>query len=240
MMIRSIEKTMLVLSMVFLMTGSLLAQPEAKIVGPKQAPAGELVVLSSTGSTGDNLVWVRPDAIQTVQAGCTLLDTQIFFSTTKPGKYEFWLIAADKAAKISYAKHTVEVVGLVQPPPVDPDPGQPPVQPDPARWSKLQETGKSNADKVNDPTTRSRLKSSIAATILAIDAQCQAGQCPTLADAKAMAFKAIESTLLTRTGQSAMTHWETWRKGNQAELDRLGLSDVKDYSSALKAMAAGL
>jgi hypothetical protein len=37
-----------------------------------------------------------------------------------------------------------------------------------------------------------------------------------------------------------MIGWEMWRKGNQAELDRLGLVDVKDYSSALKAMAAGL
>jgi hypothetical protein len=201
-----------------------------------------LVVLASTGSTGDNLVWVRPDTIQTVQAGCTLLDTQIFFSTTRPGKYEFWLIAADKEARISYAKHVVEIGGsIIQPPPVDPDPTDPPPeQPNPAKWLKLQEASKSNADKLNDATTRSRLKSSIAATILAIDSKCESGQCPTLTEAKALVLKSIESVLLSRSGQSAMIDWTPWRKGNQAELDRLGLVDTKDYSSALKAIAAGL
>lgn len=223
------------------MIGNLLAQPEAKIVGPKQAPAGELVVLSSTGSTGDNLVWVRPDSIQTVQAGCTLLDTQIFFSTTRPGNYEFWLIAADKEARISYARHTVEVTGsIVQPPPVNPDPEQPPEQPNPAKWLKLQEASKANADKINDAATRSRLKSSIAATILSIDSKCDAGQCPTVSEAKTQALQAIEGVLLSRTGASARIDWVPWRKGNQAELDRLGLVDVRDYSAALKAIAAGL
>lgn len=225
------------------MTGNLLAQPEAKIIGPKQAPAGELVVLSSTGSTGDNLVWVRPDTIQTVQAGCTLLDTQIFFSTTRPGKYEFWLIAADKEARISYARHTVEISGsIVQPEPeqpTDPTP-EPPTQPNPAKWLKLQEASKANADRINDATTRSRLKSSLAATILSIDSKCDSGQCPTVSDAKAQVLQSIEGVLLSRTGASARVDWTPWRKGNQAELDRLGLADVKDYSAALKAMAAGL
>lgn len=243
-MIRTVNKWLLVASVVLMLTGHLLGQPEAKIVGPKTAPAGELVVLSSTGSTGDNLVWVRPDTIQTVQAGCTLLDTQIFFSTTRPGKYEFWLIAADKEARISYATHVVEIGGAVVQPGPDPvvpvNPVDPPPQPNPAKWLKLQESSKANADRINDATTRSRLKSSIAATILAIDSQCEAGQCPGLPDAKSMVLKSIESVLLARVGTSARIDWTPWRKGNQAEFDRLGLIDVKDYSSALKAMAAGL
>jgi hypothetical protein len=175
-----------------------------------------------------------------------LLDTQIFFSTTRLGRYEFWLIAADKEARISYAKHVVEVVsGSPTNPPKDPPPTNPPTtpvdpQPNPARWLKLQEASKSAADRMNDATTRSRLKSSIAATILAIDSKCESGQCPTLTEAKALVLKSIESVLLSRSGQSAMIDWTPWRKGNQAELDRLGLVDTKDYSSALKAIAAGL
>lgn len=231
-------RTLLVL--VLLLASPVFAQPEAKIVGPKTAPAGELVVLSSNGSKGDNLVWVRPDTIQTVQAGCSLLDTQIFFSTTKAGKYEFWLIAADKEAKISYARHVVDVQGsIVSPPdgPTDPTPVDPV---NPAKWLKLQESSKANADKLNDATTRSRLKSSIAAVILSIDSKCEAGQCPILADAKAQVLKAIETTLVSRTGSSAMIDWTNWRKGNQLELDRIGLTDTKDYSAALKAIASGL
>ena len=54
-MIRSINKALLAFTAVMMLTGSIFAQPAAKIVGPTQAPAGELVVLSSTGSTGDNL-----------------------------------------------------------------------------------------------------------------------------------------------------------------------------------------
>ena len=212
------------------------AQPVAKIVGPSQAPAGELVVLGSNGSIGDNLIWIRPDSIQTVQAGCNILDTQIFFSTTKPGKYEFMLIAADKTAAIAYAKHTVTVTGSVVDPPIDPPPVDPPVDPpNPAKWLKLQESSKANADKLNDSPTRSRLKSSLAATVLEIDSK------PTqLADAKTLVMKSIEAVLLTRTGASAKVDWTVWRKGNQTELDRLGIVDVKDYSQAVKAMAAGL
>jgi hypothetical protein len=210
-------------------------QPVAKIVGPSQAPAGELVVLSSNGSSGDNLIWIRPDSIQTVQAGCNILDTQIFFSTTKPGKYEFMLIAADKTAAIAYAKHTVTVTGSVVDPPIDPPPVDPPVDPNPAKWTKLQESSKSNADKLNDSSTRSKLKSSLAATVLDIDSR------PTqLAEAKALVMKSIEAVLLTRAGASAKVDWTVWRKGNQTELDRLGIVDVKDYSQAVKAMAAGL
>ena len=88
---------------------------------------------------------------------------------------------------------------------------------------------------MNDSPTRSRLKSSLAATVLEIDSK------PTqLADAKTLVMKSIEAVLLTRTGASAKVDWTVWRKGNQTELDRLGIVDVKDYSQAVKAMAAGL
>lgn len=240
-MIKKINKVLLALVAVLIICSDCLAQPEAKIVGPNQAPAGELVVLASTGSTGDNLVWVRPEDIQTVQAGCSLLDTQIFFATTKLGKYEFMLIVADKDAKISYAKHVVEITrSAVSPTPVDPDP--PVVAPpaDPSRWAGLQVISKSNADRLNDNATRTRLKAALAAAVLDLDAKCAGNNCPTAQAAMESVRKAIEAVLLTRVGQSAMIDWTSWRSANQAEMNRVRIVDVKDYLLAVKAMSAGL
>jgi len=224
-----------------LLAGISVGQPVAKIVGPATAPPGELVVLSSQGSTGDNLVWVRPDFLQTVQVGCTVLETQVFFSTNKVGKYEFMLIAADKEARISFVKHVVEIKsagggtpGPVDPPPVDPTP------PSPAKWVGLVELSKQSAERLNDPPTRARLKSSIAATILSIQSKQESGQPPSLNEAKLMVLGAIETVLLGRTGTSASVDWTVWRKNNQTELDRLGLVDLTDYLGALKAISSGL
>lgn len=225
----------LLIVVLWLLSGIAFGQPVAKIVGPATAPPGELVVLSSQGSTGDNLVWVKPDTIQTVQAGCTVLDTQVFFSTTKPGKYEFMLIAADKEARISYVKHTVEIkAGGGGTPPVDPPP------PNPAKWSKLIEVSKAGADQLNDGATRARLKVSLTETLAAIQSKIDAGQSLTLYEAKLLVLTSIESVLLSRPRPLDKIDWSLWRKGNQAELDRLGLVDLSDYVGAVKAISAGL
>ena len=217
-------------------------QPAAKIVGPTEAPAGELVVLSSTGSTGDNLKWVKPDGLQTLQVGCSLLDTQMVFATTKPGAYKFMLIVADKEARIDYIEHTVTIGGSVKPPPIDPEEpvNPPPVDPSPTKWTSLQNASKASADRMNDAGTRSKLKAAIAAVALDISGRCDAGQCPTVDAAKDQVRKAIEQTLLARTGSSALIDWTQWRKANQAELDRLGIVDCKDYLAAVRAISSGL
>ena len=241
-MIRSINKALLAFTAVMMLTGSIFAQPAAKIVGPTEAPAGELVVLSSTGSTGDNLKWVKPEGLQTLQVGCSLLDTQVVFATTKPGAYKFMLIVADKEARIDFIEHTVTIGGSVKPPPVDPgDPVKPPpVDPSPTKWTSLQNASKASADRLNDSATRSQLKAAIAAVALDISGRCDAGQCPTLEAAKDQVKRAIEQTLLLRTGSSARIDWTMWRKANQAELDRLGIVDCKDYLAAVRAIGSGL
>lgn len=213
------------------------AQPVAKIVGPKESPAGEMVVLSSTGSTGDNLKWIKPDNLQTLQVGCTLLDTQVVFATSKVGTYKFVLIVADKEARIDYVEHTV-TVGTPKPTPGEPDPK--PDQPSPGKWNDLQASSKAVADRLSDPTTRSKLKAGIAATILDIEGKCASGNCPTLQAAQGQVRMAIEAALLARTGASAQVDWVSWRKSNQDELNRLGLVDLKDYLAAVKAMGGGL
>jgi hypothetical protein len=45
---------------------------------------------------------------------------------------------------------------------------------------------------------------------------------------------------LARAGKSKLVDWTMWRRGNQIELDRVGLVDTKDYIGAVKAIAAGL
>jgi hypothetical protein len=233
-------KNLLSLVLLIVVSSVSFGQPEAKIVGPKEAPAGELVVLSSTGSKGDNLVWVRPENIQTVQAGCSILDSQIFFSTTKLGKYEFMLIAADKEARVSFVRHIVEIKTQVgQPKPDDPPKPEPPV-PTPGKWNPLQEKSKATADTLNDNATRQRLKSAIASAILGMQSKCDAGECPSLVEAKTQILATIEAVLIGRVGQSALVDWTQWRRGNQAELDRLGIAGIQDYLAALKAIASGL
>ncbi len=216
------------------------AQPVAKITGPAQSPPGEMVVLSSTGSTGDNLRWIKPDNLQTLQVGCTLLDTQVVFATSKVGTYKFVLIVADKEARIDYVEHTV-TVGNSKPAPGEPDPKPDPKpdQPIPGKWNALQASSKIEADKVNDPSTRSKLKAAIAATILEIEGKCASGNCPTLQAAQGQVRVAIEATLLSR-GENRNTFWVDWRKAYLNEMNKLGLVDLKDYLAAVKAMGSGL
>lgn len=221
-------------------------QPTAKITGPKDSLPGEMVVLSSTGSVGDNLRWIKPDGLQTLQVGCSLLDTQVVFATNKPGAYKFTLIVADKQAAIDYVEHTV-VVGGSKPGPIPvpdpdtkPDPDQPTPTPNPAKWSGLQNISKAAADRLNDSTTRSKLKAAIAATVLDIESKCEAGNCPTVQTAMETVRRSIESVLVMRTGASAQVEWVMWRKGNQDELNRAGVVDLKDYLQAVKSIGSGL
>lgn len=214
------------------------AQPSAKITGPATSPPGEMVVLSSTGTVGANLVWIKPPDLQTLQVGCSVQDTQVVFATSKPGRYEFLLIVADLEAKIDYARHVVEVKASGStpiPPPTNPPQDPPTNPPSDSKWDGLKAASKTNADKANDAPTRSKLKAAIAALVLDLS-----DRLPSLADAKATYLKEVEAVLLLRSGASLAADWVSWRKGNQAELDRLGIVDTKDYISAIRAIGSGL
>lgn len=223
----------------FLITSCVFAQPVAKITGPTETKAGELTVVSSTGSIGDNLEWIKPDGITIMQAGCDLLDSQLFFATTKEGKYEFILIVVDKEAKISYAKHTVVVGKPTDPiPDPDPDPTPDPI-PTPGKWSPLKELSKTNADKVNDPVARLRLKEELEKTVNKIVSMCQQQQCPTLQEAKRLVTVSIEDTLLTRSVR--FSDWANlWRVPNSNLVNQLGTKDLNDYLNAVRALISGL
>jgi len=211
-----------------------LGQPVAKITGPSKTPTGEMVVLSSVGSVGDNLAWIKPD-LQTLQVGCSVLDTQVVFATSKPGRYEFVLIVADKEARIDYAKHVVEVGAPTTPPPPTTPPTNPPNPPTDGKWDSMKTVSKSGADVAKDPPTRSKLKASVASTVLVL-----ADTLPSLDDAMKLYSKDVEDVLMFRSGESKQTDWVTWRKGIKAELDRQGIVDTRDYIEAVRAIGSGL
>ena len=218
-------------------------QPSAVVVGPSTTAAGELTVVSSTGSKGDNLTWIRPEGLTVMQAGCELMDSQLFFATTRPGKYEFILVVADKEARIDYARHTVTVVAAGQDPtpPTDPQPPTEPEQPapTPGKWVPLQDLSKTNSQRINDPQTAAAIKAAIVASVQEIEGKCASGQCPGLDAAQRRVTGRIEQSLLGR--QNRLSDWANgWRTPNAQLINTLGIKDVPDYIQAAKAMAAGL
>lgn len=230
----------LAMSVIFwlLIIGCAFAQPVAKITGPTTTQPGELTAIASTGSSGDNLVWIKPDNLTIMSAGCELLDSQLFFSTMKQGTYEFILIVADKEARIDYAKHTI-VVGTSTTPPTDP-PTEPPT-PTPGKWVDLAAASKANADLLNDEPTRTQLKLALTQTLGNLEALCATGQCPGLPEAKQKIVLAIEDVMLYRGPNSLFKDWANgWRLPNQKILDAKGIQDVPDYFNAVKAIISGL
>lgn len=231
---------------IWLVAACAFGQPVAKITGPTQTPQGELTSLSSTGSVGDNLRWILPENMTVIQAGCEILDSQLFFSTMRQGSYEFILVVVDKEARIEFAKHIVKVgPAIVDPPPTDPTPvDPPPTDPPPAnpgKWSALKEISKANAARLNDKVTQDRLKASMGVALDSLKKRCDQGQCPGLSESQKIIVNAIEQVLITRTGASVNVAWDTgWRVPNAKELDAKKVTNVPDYYAAIGAIIDSL
>jgi len=218
------------------------AQTIAIIDGPSSALPGELVVLSSSNSKGDNHKWISPAGLSTAQAGCEAIASQLFFATPREGSYEFILVVSDKAAAIEFTKHTVVIKtpGTPVPPPVVNPP--PVVDPPKSVLEQLKDLSKQNATRLNDPATRSQLATNIKTVVAEIKALCAANQCPTLAGAQSKVVKAIESTLLARSkGVSRLADWEQgWRVPNNQWIATAGITTVTQYLDAIAAIADSL
>ena len=222
-----------------LLCGSVFGQASAVIEGPSKALPGELVVLNSSKSVGDNHKWITPEGISTAQAGCTAIDSQIFFATPRAGSYTFILIVSDKSAAIEYARHTVVIDGSI---PVDPptDPVDPPTQP-PSDFAKLVDLSKENANRLNDAATKSALAKSLRQVVNTMKAECSNQRCPTLQAAQSRFVKAIEDTLLQRQGSSRNVNWEDgWRIPNAKFLATQTFSSSAKYLEACEAITKGL
>lgn len=224
-----------------LLCGSVLGQVSAVIEAPEKAMPGELVVLNSSKSKGDNHKWITPEGISTAQAGCTSIDSQVFFATPRVGSYTFYLIVSDKAAAIDYAKHTVVIGNPIAPEPPPELPTDPPVT-NPGEFAKLTELSKANSLKLNDSATRVNLALSLKKVIAEMKAMCARNQCPTLQGAQSAFVQSIETALLARPrGPSRDANWEeVWRIPNAKWINDAKLTTVAKYLDACDAIAKGL
>ena len=198
-----------------LLSVACFAQVQAVIDAPTKALPGELVVLNSSKSKGDNHKWITPEGISTAQAGCTAIDSQVFFATPRAGSYTFYLIVSDKTAAIDYAKHTVVIGNPIAPEPPPELPIDPPVT-NPGEFAKLTELSKANSLRLNDTPTRTALAVSLKKVIAEMKAMCARNECPTLQGAQSAFVHSIESVLLARPrGASRDANWEeVWRLPN--------------------------
>lgn len=223
-----------------LLSVTCLAQTTAIIDGPAMAMPGELVVLNSSRSVGDNHKWIAPDALSTAQAGCTGVSSQLFFATPRQGTYEFLLIVTDKQASIEVAKHIVVIKQLTAPEPPPTDPPKPPITP-PSKFDALQDLSKTNSVRLSDSATRSALATNLRSAVNSLSKQCEAGTCPTVQGAQAIVQKTIEDTLLARARTSRNADWlNGWRVPNNQLMSQLGINTVALYLSAIDAITKGL
>jgi hypothetical protein len=204
----------------------LQADVKAIIEGPTTANTGDLVVLTTGGSIGDNFVWIMPDSIQTITCDA---DKQVAFASGKPGVFKFTLIAADITASIAYTQHTV-TIGTPTTPPENGPPDGPTPAPD---LSKLTELSLANTPP--DPNTQAVLRQSIHQVHTNIVTQCNAGACPSLAEAQVLYQTAITQALLTRP-RGSQTNWIGWRKAIEAAIVQLKPTTIQDLQNIMLAI----
>jgi hypothetical protein len=188
----------------------------AVIKAPEKANIGDLVILDSSASIGDNRLWVvDPKA----EGRYLILDERIVFAIGTPGTYSFQLIVADTDAAISQVSHNVQIGGsVVPPPPTDPNP--PPTEPVPVPDRTVFKAVRAATNFVNDPPTAAQLKQALLSLPEKTPATVQA---------------AIGDVLLKRADQTK--DWFTfWRVPVNAAIDAAKLP----YAEAVKQIIEGL
>lgn len=203
------------------------ADVKAIIEGPTKANTGDLVVLTTKGSVGDNFVWIMPETLQVLTCDA---DQQIGFASGRPGVFKFTLIAADKEASIDYITHTVTIGSPPE------EPGHPPVTPAPD-LSKITEVSKNTAP--SDPEIAKKIKEYVEQTVTNIDAMCSIGNCPPLTTAQATYQRAIGNALGTRP-RGDQTDWITWRKAVEAVILEYEIETVEQLKYVMQAVIKGL
>lgn len=179
----------------FLLLPSLaLAEVTAVINAPDKVNIGDLVVLDSSESKGDNKLWViDPKA----EGRYLKLEHQIVFAIGTPGVYEFQLIVADKEANIGQVKHRVTVGPPVVIPPTPTPTDPPPVNP-PVGNNKVRNAVRAATAAVNDPPTAQAMRQALI----------------NLTDKSQESVKAeIAKVLFARGPESKNKSWDTlWRE----------------------------
>jgi len=200
-----------------ILSGELPSAPiTAVIEAPDRVNIGDLVILDSSKSTGDNRLWVVDPR---VEGRYLELDQRMVFAIGTPGTYTFQLIVADTKANIAQTKKNVTVGGtVVSPPPVDPvDPTDP--VPPPSNQGVFKAT-KAATDFMADPTTAAQLRQALTSLPEKTPETVQ---------------KAIATVMLNRKDQSK--DWlSNWRVPVNFAIERSGLS----YDQAIQQVIKGL
>jgi hypothetical protein len=196
------------------------AEVLAIIKAPTQVNIGDLVVLDSSDSKGDNQKWV----IDPRAEGRYLeLERRIVFAIGTPGAYEFQLIVADTSAAIDQTKHIVTVGTVGGPPPGPIDPPKPPVDPPaPPTDNSVYDAVKAATTNINDPTTAQALRQAL----LSLPEKTPG----------AVQMK-IAEVLLTRSAESQKKDWlNLWRKPVNDAIDKAQIP----YEKAVEQIIKGL
>lgn len=216
-----------------LASGVAWGQAEAIVTGPEKSQAGNLVVLSSEGSTADATKWIVPESLhgRSIQFG-----KQLAFAVRESGEFVFHLVAvrSGEAVDIAVATHTVAITDGFGDVPTPPDPPDEPDQPDPsdppAGFGPLRDLSERGAKAVADAGTAAKL----AAALRAVP------QGP-LAEMQAAAAAAVETVLLGREGESRNRDWlGEWRRPVNQWLADFGIETAEQYAAAIEAIASGL
>ena len=202
------------------LTGELPSAPiTAVIEAPDRVNIGDLVILDSSKSTGDNRLWVVDPR---VEGRYLELDQRMVFAIGTPGTYTFQLIVADTEANIAQTKKNVTVGGtVVSPPPVDPVPPTDPTDPipPPSNQSGFKAT-KAATDFMADPTTAEQLRQALTSLPEKTPETVQ---------------QAIATVMLNRKDQSK--DWlSNWRVPVNLAIERSGLP----YAQAIEQVIKGL
>lgn len=205
------DQTVKSLLLFLLLCTPCLADVKAVINGPTQANPGDLVVLTTDGSSGDNYSWIMPENIQVMTCDA---QSQVAFASGKPGKFTFILIAADKHASIAYSKHTVSIGNA---PPEEPGPVP---APDLSELTKL-----SQQFTPNDPETQQAIKQGI-----------QAVSATTLPEAQKAYQLAIVTAIASRP-RGSQSNWIIWRKEIDKAITTLNPQTSQELRNIMLAIA---
>jgi hypothetical protein len=209
------------LTLLVLCQSTVLADVSAVIKAPDKANPGDLVILDSSASIGDNRLWVVDPR---VEGRYLILDDRIVFAIGTPGTYTFQLIVADTTAAIAQVRHNVQIGALtspIQPPPPTDPTNPPPTEPAPPETNRtVFKAVRAATDYVNDPETAKELQQALSSLSEKTPATVQA---------------AIGDVLLKRKDQSK-NWYDFWRVPVNAAIANSGLP----YQEVVKQIIEGL
>jgi hypothetical protein len=219
------------LSLIFLLLfcQAAFAQTRAVISGQSEAVVGDLVVLSSGDSVGDNKVWIKDPAVENRVIEC---NDSLAFAVGTPGRYEFILAVADKEANIAYARHSVTIrASGPTPPPVD-DPVDP--DPVPPNLTELSALSRSLIATLADPPTATALGTALTS----LSRELKAAQSLTIPQAKTRLGAVLYQVFLNRNGTSRDKNWVAgWQKPIDDAIAKLNPQTVSQFADVIAAIA---